>query len=147
MSASGSPAAAREEIAIAVVERDGRYLIGMREEGAALAGYWEFPGGKIDTSESPETAAIRECLEETGLVVHVTGTYPDAIHDYEHARVRLHFMACAVVSQTRELPGRFRWVPAEELHAYRFPPANRELLELVTGAAKSPIHTSPRVER
>jgi 8-oxo-dGTP diphosphatase len=146
MNRSESSAAPRIEIAIAVVEREGRYLIGLREEVAALAGYWEFPGGKIDDLESPEAAAVRECLEETGLVVRVTGKYPAVVHDYEHGRVRLHFMACASVEQRRALPPRFRWVPAKELVAYQFPPANRELLDLLSRARQAQHDPPPHAK-
>src|SRR5437764_2006476 len=56
-------------IAVAVVEKDGHFLVGQRPEGVSLAGLWEFPGGKIEPGESPEAAAVRECLEETGVDV------------------------------------------------------------------------------
>ncbi len=120
--------APRVEIAIAVVERDGQFLIGLRPQGAPLAGYWEFPGGKIHSGESVNEAAVRECLEETGLQVRVLGRYPVADHDYSHAAVRLHFLECAVDSSSGQLPPRFRWVPATELANYTFPPANAPLI-------------------
>jgi mutator protein MutT len=131
MNASDSAARPRQEIAIAVVERDGKFLIGRRPERAALGGYWEFPGGKLESGEMPEGAAVRECLEETGLEVRVTGAYSTTSHDYDHANVRLHFLACEVIAQQRTLPDRFRWVAAREFDDYSFPPANRELLDLL----------------
>lgn len=121
------------EIAIAVVSRDGQYLIGLREQGVALAGYWEFPGGKVQAGETPEEAATRECLEETGLEVRVTGSYPSTSYKYAHRSVHLSFFACAACGQRRPLPERFRWEPASELSNYRFPPANAALLELLSG--------------
>ena len=135
MSAQGSSAASRVDIAIAVVERDGRFLIGKRGERDVLAGYWEFPGGKIERGESPAEAAIRECLEETGLAIRVTGQYATIVHDYDHGNVRLHFLACATDGQLAPLPASFRWVPKNELPSYRFPPANAGLLELLTATA------------
>lgn len=54
-------------IAIAVVQHADQFLIGQRPAGLVLSGYWEFPGGKIQLGETPEAAAVRECLEETGL--------------------------------------------------------------------------------
>ena len=59
------------EIAVAVVERDGSFLIGLRTAGLSLAGMAEFPGGKVEPGESPSAAAVRECLEETGLQIEV----------------------------------------------------------------------------
>src|SRR5947209_7478611 len=64
------------QIAIAVVEQDGRFLVGRRPAGVPLAGLSEFPGGKIEPQETAEAAAVRECFEETGIVVEVTGRYP-----------------------------------------------------------------------
>lgn len=54
-----------QSIAIAVVQRGEQFLIGQRPLGVALAGLWEFPGGKVLPGESPEAAAVRECQEET----------------------------------------------------------------------------------
>ena len=119
---------------MAVVEHNGSYLIGLRPDGVPLAGYWEFPGGKVQDGELPEQAAVRECLEEAGLEVRVTGSYLPADHDYDYARVRLLFFACASGKQRRPLPRRFRWVPASELSHYRFPPANAALLGQLASA-------------
>ncbi len=118
----------RVEIAVAVVERDGALLIGQRLAGSALAGYWEFPGGKLLPDESPADAARRECLEETGLEVQIVGALSIAEHDYPHASVRLHFFACQQHCQLRPLPQRFRWVARAELADYRFPAANDGVL-------------------
>ena len=79
-------------IAVAVVEHRGKYLIGRRPEGAALAGLWEFPGGKVEPGESPADAARRECLEETGLDVVVGAPYPEVVQQYDHDRVRSAFL-------------------------------------------------------
>ena len=126
---NGEASSSRIEIAIAVIEHAGKYLIGLRPEGVALAGYWEFPGGRVHIGESPEAAAVRECLEETSLAVRVVREYPVANHDYEHAAVCLHFFACEQLERALDtLPLRFRWVPVSELGDYQFPPANTALL-------------------
>ena len=128
------------EIAVAIVQRDrqrdcGRgdeFLIGLRPEGAPLAGYWEFPGGKLQPGESAAEAAVRECLEETGLAVRVLHEYAAVDHAYAHGSLRLRFFACALVNEAA-LAGdaRFRWVARETLANYEFPPANRELLAIL----------------
>jgi mutator protein MutT len=122
--------APRVEIAIAVVrDAAGRLLIGQRPAGAALAGLWEFPGGKLLAGETPEAAAVRECLEETGLAVRVVDRYATILHDYPHGRLRLHFFLCAPLGAECRLPARFRWVAAAELGQYTFPDANAPVTE------------------
>lgn len=120
-------------IAIAVVEQDGRFLIGQRPAGVALAGLWEFPGGKIEPGETPEIAAVRECLEETGLAVEVVGTYPLHDHHYDHGAVRLQFFRCRPFDRLSEPNPPFRWVEREDLTAYEFPRGNDQLLTLLAG--------------
>jgi mutator protein MutT len=116
-------------IAIAVVEHEDRFLIGQRPPGAALAGLWEFPGGKVEEGETPRAAAVRECLEETGLTVEICGEYSTREHQYEHDRVQLHFFDCRAVDPSQQPLDPYRWVPRGELSAYEFPAANQELLK------------------
>jgi mutator protein MutT len=125
------------EIAVAVVEDAEQFLIGLRPEGVPLAGLWEFPGGKVEPGETAENAAIRECLEETGLVVRITGEYPPTSYSYQHAAVELRFFACALIPGEREVPARFRWVKPADLSKYSFPPANSRLLELLSKRVKA----------
>ncbi len=65
--ADGPPIA----VGIGLIARSGRYLVRQRPDGTAMAGYWEFPGGKCEPGEPPEAAVVRECREETGLDVRV----------------------------------------------------------------------------
>ncbi|MDX1944891.1 MAG: NUDIX domain-containing protein [Pirellulaceae bacterium] len=119
-------------IAIAVVEHAGRFLIGQRQPGAALAGLWEFPGGKIEPGETPEAAAERECLEETGLAVRALFRYPAQVQQYDHDRVELFFIACKTLPAANLEPRPpFRWIRREELAQYEFPAGNRGLLTLL----------------
>jgi len=119
-------------IAIAVVEHQNQFLIGQRPTGVPLAGLWEFPGGKIEPGESPEAAAARECLEETGLEVEVLFRYPAHIEDYAHAQVELHFIACRPVRSPPPDPTPpFRWVTRVDLARHEFPTGNRRLLQLL----------------
>lgn len=122
------------EIAIAVVEQDDHFLIGQRPQGAALAGLWEFPGGKIEPGESPEAAAVRECQEETGLAVRQKFLYTTCVQEYEHATVRLHFIACTSLDLHAQPLPPFQWVARRELAKLEFPEGNRWMLrELLDG--------------
>lgn len=118
-----------QPIAIAVVERDGRFLIGQRSADGPLPGLWEFPGGKVEPGETPEQAAVRECREETGLDVAVVALYDRVVYRYAHGDVELHFFACRPLVADQTPADRFRWAPAEELSRYEFPPANARLVE------------------
>lgn len=118
-------------IAIAVVERNGFFLVGRRPEGAALAGFWEFPGGKVEAGESPEEAAVRECREETGVEVEVVGEYPSHTQHYEHGVVHLRFFTCRPRDPAQAPREPFQWAPRTTLAAFEFPVGNRRLLDLL----------------
>jgi 8-oxo-dGTP diphosphatase len=122
-------------IAVAVVEHEGRFLIGRRPEGVPLAGLWEFPGGKVELGEKAEQAAVRETGEETGLAVEPLGRFPEHVHQYDHGRVHLVFVACRLVDPSAAQPRPpFCWVAREELASYAFPEGNRGLIALLSGS-------------
>ena len=85
------------DVAVGVlVERDaagceGRFLLTSRPEGKVYAGYWEFPGGKLETGESVHEALARELHEELGITIGASHAWQELVMDYPHARVRLHF--------------------------------------------------------
>jgi 8-oxo-dGTP diphosphatase len=80
------------EVAAAVVQRpDGEFLLAERPAGKPYAGWWEFPGGKIEEGESPYHALVRELHEELGIEVDVAHPWLTRIYTYPHATVRLHF--------------------------------------------------------
>ena len=122
------------EVAIAVVEDCGRFLIGQRPSNVVLAGYWEFPGGKLEPGESPGEAAIRECREESGVEVRVRGVFPAVQHQYDHGLLRVHFLDCVPVTAETVPAAPFRWIDRGDLPKYRFPEANRALLEQLSKA-------------
>jgi 8-oxo-dGTP diphosphatase len=113
-------------VGIGLIGRSGSYLVRLRPEGSAMAGYWEFPGGKSEPGESPERATARECLEEVGVAVRVGERVRRVVHRYPHGLVELNYFRCKLErpeAEPAEGSG-FRWVPARELPGYRFPEAN-----------------------
>ena len=79
------------EVAAAVIERPGEFLLAQRPEGKPYAGYWEFPGGKIEPGEDARAALVRELREELGIEVREATPWITLVHVYTHATVRLHF--------------------------------------------------------
>ena len=80
------------DVAVGVlIDPEGRFLLTSRPVGKVFAGYWEFPGGKLEAGETVEQALKRELHEELGI--HIVAAHPWKIElmDYPHARVRLHF--------------------------------------------------------
>ncbi len=116
-------------IAIAVVEHNGQFLVGQRPLGVPLAGLWEFPGGKIELGETPESAAMRECMEEAGVEVAIAEAYPEHVQLYDHDHVRLYFFACRPIDPSMTPRDPFRWVTREELARLEFPVGNRGLVQ------------------
>lgn len=94
----------RSEVRVAVgvlIAADGRFLLTSRPQGKAYAGFWEFPGGKLEDGESVEQALRRELQEEIGVTIGEAFPWRDQVVDYPHALVRLHF--CKVFAWTGDL--------------------------------------------
>jgi mutator protein MutT len=93
------PGADRDIVDVAVgvlIERDGRFLLTSRPPGKVYAGWWEFPGGKLESGETVVAALARELHEELGITVLEAEPWHTTRVDYAHARVRLHF--CKVLA-------------------------------------------------
>jgi 8-oxo-dGTP diphosphatase len=89
------------EVAVGVlIDGAGRFLLTSRPAGKVYAGYWEFPGGKLEADESVEQALGRELHEELGIRIAGAQPWQQLVMDYPHARVRLHF--CKVHSWSGE---------------------------------------------
>lgn len=92
----------RVQVCVGILVRDdGALLLTSRPAGKAYAGYWEFPGGKIEAGESIEEALRRELYEELGIVIDAAHLWQTTQHDYEHAHVDLHW--CKVFAWQGEL--------------------------------------------
>ncbi|HXC62316.1 MAG TPA: 8-oxo-dGTP diphosphatase MutT [Nitrospiria bacterium] len=119
------------QVAVALIQHDGRYLIAQRLNASPLGGYWEFPGGKCMPGESYEDCLRREMREELGVEVEVLGLYRVIEHAYPDRTVLLYFYRCRIMSGEPQALGsqEIRWAKREELGQYRFPPANEKLIQ------------------
>ena len=90
------------DVAVGVLIRpDGDFLLTSRPQGKVYAGYWEFPGGKLEPGESVEAALRRELQEELGIEIGAVERWHEELVDYPHALVKLHF--CKVYHWAGEL--------------------------------------------
>lgn len=119
-------------VACALIDADGRILLAQRPEGKALAGLWEFPGGKLEVGERPEDALIRELDEELGITVKHPCLAPltFASHAYDDFHLLMPLYVCR--RWTGEVAGRegqaIAWVRPGKLRDYPMPPADEPLI-------------------
>ena len=119
-------------LAAIVEDDDGRLLVTRRLDGTHLAGLWEFPGGKCEPDESHEDCLARELAEELGVEGVIGDELLATEHDYGDRLIRLHFRRCHITGEpTARLGQKMRWVPRHELRTLEFPPADRELIEML----------------
>ena len=124
--------------AVALIDRDGRVLLAQRPEGKAMAGLWEFPGGKIEPGETPETALIRELDEELGINTAASCLAPlsFASHSYGASDNRAAFHLLMMLYVCRRWQGRpqpleggaLKWVWPQQLRDYPMPEADIPLI-------------------
>jgi 8-oxo-dGTP diphosphatase len=125
-------------VAAVIHDIDGRVLLTRRPDDRHMGGLWEFPGGKVDSGESPAEALARELVEELDLAVEVGDPITFAVHEEPGLRILLLFYAATILSGTpRSLDGQeLAWVEVGELASYPTPPADAQLVErLVDGSA------------
>jgi 8-oxo-dGTP diphosphatase len=119
-------------VAVALVDVDNRVLIAQRPEGKALAGLWEFPGGKIEAGERPEDALIRELSEELGIEVKAPCLAPltFASHAYDDFHLLMPLYVCRKWQGfVRAKEGQaLKWIEPKRLRDYPMPPADAPLI-------------------
>jgi 8-oxo-dGTP diphosphatase len=119
-------------VACALVDADRRVLIAQRPDGKAMAGLWEFPGGKIEAGERPEETLIRELKEELGIDVTEACLAPltFASHAYDDFALLMPLYVCRRWTGTpigRE-GQTLKWVSPTRLREYPMPPADEPLI-------------------
>src|ERR1700754_1586124 len=122
-------------VAVALLDSDGRVLIAQRPPGKAMAGLWEFPGGKMELGETPETALIRELREELSITVRepCLAPFTFASHSYPEFHLLMPLYLCRrwegipAASEHSAL----KWVRPRDLAQYPMPPADLPLIPML----------------
>ena len=121
--------------AVALVDADGRVLLAQRPAGKPLAGLWEFPGGKVNPGETPETALIRELAEELGIDVAASCLAPFTFASYSYPDFHL-LMPLYLCRKWSGIPvaregQRLIWARPARLGDYPMPPADAPLVAML----------------
>jgi len=121
--------------ACALVDRDGRVLIAKRPIGRSMAGLWEFPGGKVEPGETPESALIRELFEELGIDTseNCLAPFTFASHTYEEFHLIMPLYICRKWNGSIEPKEgqEFKWVKPNRLNEFEMPPADVPLVAML----------------
>lgn len=114
-----------------IIWQDGKYLAVERPEGAKMAGWWEFPGGKIEEGESREDALTRELQEELGITPLEFEFWRELVHEYDEFSVRLMFFHISSYSgQLTSLENqRMEWVDPKSPPTLDYLPADIVIVE------------------
>ena len=121
--------------AVALIDRDGRVLLAQRPAGRSMAGLWEFPGGKVESGETPEAALIRELDEELGIDTAESCLAPltFASHSYDNFHLLMPLFVCRKWNGTPQPKEgqNLKWVHAKDLREYPMPAADLPLIPIL----------------
>ena len=117
----------------AAIVRNGKVLCAQRGEGKSLAGFWEFPGGKIEPHETAREALHREIEEELLCEVEVADEVCTSSYDYDFGTVVLTSFVCYLLNGTPRLTEHheIRWLSPDEMLTFDWAPADREAVQLI----------------
>ena len=121
------------DVVAGIIWRDGQYLAVERPEGAKMAGWWEFPGGKIEDGEFRDDALVRELQEELGVTPQDFEFWRELVHEYDEFTVRLYFFHIHKYSgQLVSLENqRMCWVDPSEPPTLKYLPADIMIVEVL----------------
>lgn len=117
----------------AVIVQDGQILCARRAQGSTLGGMWEFPGGKVEPSESPDEALAREVIEELDCTVNVGAKITTTSHAYDFGTVHLTTYCCSISSgqpQARE-HAELAWIAPHQLAELEWAPADIPAVQII----------------
>ena len=119
------------EVTAAIILRDKAILIAQRAQGQNLATKWEFPGGKVESGETPQQCLKREIKEELNLDIEVLDFFAESIYTYDRGTIKLMSFWCKWLSgdMTLNVHSRVEWVNLHELDLYDYSPADIPFVE------------------
>jgi len=125
-----------KDVTAAVIIQNEKVLITRRAADEKHAGWWEFPGGKVEDGESPEVCLRRELMEELGVDAHIGDLLTESIFRYETGAIRLLAYRAEIVSGEIRLSvhDEFQWVSAADSLQFKLLPADRPIAEQLAAA-------------
>ncbi len=120
-------------VTAAIIENNGKFLIAKRKKGKHLEGKWEFPGGKVEHKETPETCLWRELKEEFGITTKIGKFLAESVFEYEDRKIRLLGYRAEYISGEFQLNAHeeIRWISVDEFEKYDFADADIPLIKKV----------------
>ena len=121
-------------VVAAAIEKDGKFFCAQRPEGKSLGGFWEFPGGKLETGESPEQALIRGIKEELNSEIEIITYINEASYDYDFGTVVMKTYHAKLISGNLELleHQNSTWLTPNELDTLNWAPVDRPAMYILT---------------
>ena len=113
-------------VTAAIIQKEDCILLARRSSGEKLAGFWEFPGGKVENGETPEACLARELDEELRISVRIGAKCVESLHQYDHGSFRIlaYFVEWLARDAHPSVHDRLEWVRLDEIDGYQLLPAD-----------------------
>lgn len=120
-------------VAAAVIRQDARFLVARRAEGQKLAGFWEFPGGKLEARETLQACVERELHEELGVRSVAGAVLVESRYEYEHGEILLKAVETRLIDEnfTLAVHDKVSWLSAQQILQLKLAPADIPIAEFL----------------
>jgi 8-oxo-dGTP diphosphatase len=121
-------------VTAAIIRNENCVLLTRRKKGQKLEGYWEFPGGKIEKDETPQSCLERELLEELCVEAIAGEIITESIYQYSHGIIKLLAIETVLLSEKIQLSvhDKAEWVPVENLCSFKLAPADVHIAKILS---------------